>query len=281
MPRKPTLTYAGGKARTSSFISKVIDIIDQDINGDDLLPYLEPFVGAAGIMRKMAENDLENSPSRGLKGVDLNADVIAMWKSLQKGWKPPTTCSKKTWDSLKSTKKVSAKKGFLGIVCSYGGIFYGTFRPKITHHSNARGTYTDNMASLGGKGVKAISSDCKNVKFSTGSYDDLDPYDTVIYCDPPYVGNAYTGHEFLSDFDHVEFWETMREWSRKDRGNTVLISEYKAPKDFAVVWKRDVAAVVNREHTSRRTEKVFMHKPAYKRVSRNAKIEAKNVGVKK
>jgi hypothetical protein len=55
---------------------------------------------------------------------DANLDMIAMWKALQRGWEPPTTCSQKIWDRAKSSKGPSAERGFYGAFCSFGGQFF-------------------------------------------------------------------------------------------------------------------------------------------------------------
>jgi site-specific DNA-adenine methylase len=59
------------------------------------------------------------------------------------------------------------------------------------------------------------------------SYNEIEiPEDAIIYCDPPYKGTA----EYKEgSFNHVEFWDWVRE---KSKTNKIYISEYSAPKDF-------------------------------------------------
>jgi len=77
-----------------------------------------------------------------------------------------------------------------------------------------------------------ILPDIKNVKFENASYDEYDLENFLIYCDPPYKNNNLTS-KYFDNFDHKNFWNVMRKWSKK---NIVLISESNAPKDFKKIW---------------------------------------------
>ena len=62
----------------------------------------------------------------------------------------------------------------------------------------------------------------------------------LIYCDPPYQTTKYpikyrTETSKYDDFDNVQFWKVMREWSID---NYVFISETTAPDDFVKVWSK-------------------------------------------
>jgi len=70
----------------------------------------------------------------------------------------------------------------------------------------------------------------KDVDFRYGLFHEHNPENMLVYCDPPYEGTTQYGA--FKSFDHTFFWNTMREWSKK---NTVIISEYKAPEDFKCV----------------------------------------------
>lgn len=76
----------------------------------------------------------------------------------------------------------------------------------------------------------------------------------VIYCDPPYEGTKKYGN--AKDFDYLEFWETMRKWSRHN--NIVLISELQAPDDFITIWEKEVDRSMKAKEHFRATEKLFM-----------------------
>jgi len=116
-------TYQGGKKRIGKRIYQVIDMIEENLYQDVKLPYFEPFIGMGGVMRHFGkENDRE------LYACDYNKDLILLWKALQKGWKPPKKCSKETYEKLKNSKVNSAERAFIGIVASWGGIFFQNYR---------------------------------------------------------------------------------------------------------------------------------------------------------
>ena len=58
------------------------------------------------------------------------------------------------------------------------------------------------------------------------------------------------------EFNHDEFWDIMRKWSKD---NTVLISEYSAPEDFEIVWEKQVKLDIRDKNNKKqkRTEKLF------------------------
>jgi len=67
------------------------------------------------------------------------------------------------------------------------------------------------------------------------------------------------GHlPLFGEFDHAEFWQTMREWSK---ANTVLISEYTAPPDFVPVWQQRKTTRLRDStgHRCKTIETVWMH----------------------
>jgi hypothetical protein len=62
-----------------------------------------------------------------LKAGDINESVIKMWKAAQKGWTPPTKCSKARFYELKGNGKSSAEKGFVGHQCAYRNVYFSTY----------------------------------------------------------------------------------------------------------------------------------------------------------
>jgi DNA adenine methylase len=211
--------YQGGKGRLGERIYNVIKLVENDIVKDNILPYFEPFVGMGGVMRHFAnENDRE------LYASDLNKDLILMWKALQKGWKPPLSCSLKEYNRLKDSPS-SAKRAFIGIVASYGTVFFNGYRLN----------YTDKKDYLreGYNSLMKVVPMMKNVDFmKSTSYDEWDPKGYLIYCDPPYINNKLKS-KYFQKFDHNYFWDVMRKWSKN---NIVIISETMAPNDFKEIW---------------------------------------------
>jgi DNA adenine methylase len=79
----------------------------------------------------------------------------------------------------------------------------------------------------------------------------------LIYCDPPYQGTE--SYRWTNAFNHEQFWETMREWSKH---HIVIVSEEHAPLDFQSVWscqkKRKLSS--NKKKRLNKREHLFMWK---------------------
>ena len=97
----------------------------------------------------------------------------------------------------------------------------------------------------------------QDVEFHSGSYTQFKPENMLIYCDPPYQGT--TSYGAVGEFNHEEFWDTMRKWSEN---NTVVISEYNAPDDFECVLtcQSRMGLRVESGANEMRVEKLFKYK---------------------
>ena len=97
---------------------------------------------------------------------------------------------------------------------------------------------------------------CQDIMFGIGDYKELDHLEGyVIYSDPPY--QLKKEFDISPDFDHKEFWETMRQWSQK---NIVLISELEAPDDFECIWQQEVSRSIKAQDKSKAVEKLWRYK---------------------
>jgi DNA adenine methylase len=231
--------YHGGKTRTGNLIANVIynEALDiEDVYDFTIKGYCEPFAGMLGVYRHIPVLFKDHKPKLKYMAGDFNKSLILMWKALQEGWKPPTTITKKEYDSLRYSKD-SAKKGFIGNKCGFGGLFFGQYRKELC---------TSRRIKLTLDKIKKIIKDIKNTKFKSGSYTQyskLKGY--VIYCDPPYSKyNRYVDSENKRvNFDNKKFWN----WCRKmAKDNIVFVSEYKAPKDFQKIWSKNVHTQYNK-----------------------------------
>ena len=261
------MSYQGGKQKIGKKIYKVIDAIEEYFEGEDLLDYMEPFVGFCGVIKHFGAEDTD----RKLFGYDLNKDIIKMWKSTQNGWKPPTKCTKKRYEELKNSKKVSAERGFIGVACSYSGIFFVGYRGTQTFKQQNK-TKTVNSAAMTARSVNKIAKMVENVKFKVSNYINLKPDNMLIYCDPPYKSNDYGQSDFFH-FNTELFWDIMRDWSKY---NIVIISEYTAPKDFKCVWKNELN-VIHHGKTNKKIEKLFIHNTLYKNIDNKTKKYIRNI----
>jgi site-specific DNA-adenine methylase len=259
------MSYQGGKQKLGKRIYKVIDTLEEFFMYDKKLTYLEPFVGFCGVIKHFgAEND------RKLIGCDKNKDIILMWKALQKGWKPPITCTKKRYDELRYSKHHSAERGFIGIACSFSGIFFvgyrGTQTFKPTSSSKRSQPKIVKSASMTSRSLLKITDKIQNVNFKICDYESINPKNMLIYCDPPYKLNKYQQSEFFN-FDSEKFWSIMRKWSKN---NIVIISERIAPKDFKYIWKSN-SNVIHHGKRNIQVEKLFVYESLYDTLNKKIK----------
>jgi site-specific DNA-adenine methylase len=251
--------YQGGKKRIGKKIHDIISIVDENLC-PRLRPYFEPFIGMAGVMNHFAKEN-----ERMLYASDMNKDLILMWKAIQKDWKPPLKVSKKKFEELKESKTHSAERAFVGIVASWGGVWFNNYR--LDYQPAGK-----NYVKEGYDGLMKIKPVMKNVKFSgPASYDSYAPKGMLIYCDPPYQGNNLKSG-FFTDFDHDRFWDTMRKWSKT---NTVIISETTAPKDFKKLWCVE-SYTTNQNRHKVYQDCLFIHKDLYDKIDPKVKREIKN-----
>ena len=237
-------TYQGGKKRLGKRIANVILEIEKTMSDSEALPYFEPFVGMGGVLRHFSgPND------RPVYACDINPDLIAMWKAVQEGWTPPLECSKDKYDELRKCPSIQgdAERGYLGIVASWSGIFFSSYRLNCTDKD---------FLGEGYRGIMDIKPHIMSVNFlDSRPYYDFEPKGMLIYCDPPYQGNKFNT-KFFSDFDHDKFWELMRQWSKD---NIVVISEHTAPDDFKKIWT--FKSTFTNNHISKKyTDSLFMYR---------------------
>jgi DNA adenine methylase len=238
------MCYQGGKANIGKRIHNILNILEKYFYKEQKLPYLEPFVGFCGVMKHFGREN-----NRKMYGYDSNKDIILMWEAIQKEWKPPSRCTKERYEILKHSYEHSPERGFIGIACSFGGIFYVGYRGEQKF-----ATKTIHSAERTKGVVLKIGENIKNVHFKHSDYKQLNPKGYLIYCDPPYINNKYTQSKFFN-FDHKEFWDTMRKWSRN---NLVIISERTAPKDFKCIWE-DNRNITQNGKVTKQTEKLFLY----------------------
>lgn len=126
------MSYTGSKRRLGNRIYNVISDVEIYLCNKKL-DYFEPFMGVCGVLKYFSQDS-----NRICYASDLNKDLVLMWKALQSGWKPPCNCNKEKYNELKNSKKHSAERGFIGIACSYGGIFFVGYRSNQRYGSKNR-----------------------------------------------------------------------------------------------------------------------------------------------
>jgi DNA adenine methylase len=258
------MSYQGGKKHLGKKIYIIIDLLEEYVMGEsDSTTYIEPFVGFCGVMQN-ASSHRNNK----CIGYDKNKNIIHMWNKLKKGWIPPDRCTKEKYEELKKTNICSAEKGFIGVACSYSGIFFGGgFRNELNYNGNKINTLEMTSRSLNKMVIKM-----NDVEFIYKDYRNLNPTNCLIYCDPPYANNTYNS-EYFTEFDHEEFWNIMREWSKY---NIVIVSEYKAPKDFKCIWSCE-KNIKHGESNKKEKEKIFINESLYSTLDSRIKKIIKSI----
>jgi DNA adenine methylase len=229
------MRYFGGKTRIASQITNYLS----QFSAKD---YYEPFVGAMNIISHL-NNNFDNYYCS-----DICEDLILLYQGLQNNtFSLPDNVTLEEYKDLRNSEP-SALRGFAAFGCSYSGKYFGGYAKDNTGRNyclNAKNSLLKKLPFI------------KKSNFSLTSYKDINPLDSVIYCDPPYIGT--TKYDYRKDmFNHDEFWQVMRKWSKD---NIVIISEYSAPEDFTCVLeiktKLDVRNGLGQKEE--RTEKLFQY----------------------
>lgn len=217
--------------------------------------FVEPFSGGCNVTTKVVGPRMAN---------DMNHYLIAMFKAVVRGWLPPTYVSAGDYYAIKSSPENYPPElvGFVGVACSFGGKFLDVYARssrghamrKTTHNVKGRSSYAQEQFNV----MQSVKPLLKDVVFTSIDYRAMViPPGSIVYCDPPYVGTS--GYKGTGDFDSVAFWAWVRNASMYNR---VYVSEFKAPKDFKVFWKRDridnLNAVNSRQNIV--SEKIFVWK---------------------
>jgi DNA adenine methylase len=230
------MAYVGGKSKCYSHI---IDILNKPIYNDKT--YLEPFVGMGHILKRV------QNKKRYLAS-DINENLYYLLKGIQN--KEKINCISKTkYQILKNQNEPSFEKSLAAFTYSYNGKEFGgytkTDKNLTRNYPEERIRYYTTLQE---------NDTFMKTKLKNCAYNKWKPSNFLIYCDPPYINTT----DYSTNFDHDLFWETMRQWSKK---NIVFISEYTAPKDFKVVSKGEkYMSLSGSGSSSKRTEKLFQYR---------------------
>jgi len=204
--------------------------------------YVEPFVGGFNMIDKVDGNRIAN---------DINPYLIDLYKFLSLGWEPPPTISEKEYNEIKNDMQnfPSHYVGFVGFGCSFAGKFFGGYARSNDAKGNPRNHCDESRRNL----LKQISK-LSCVAIFNFDYWRLEiPAESIIYCDPPYVG--VTGYK--NKFNHDDFWNWVRNLSKM--GHSVFISEYEAPADFEAIWEKKIINTLDSQKSKKtNTEKLFV-----------------------
>lgn len=232
------MRYLGGKTRNASWI---VEEIGQRRSCRD---YVEPFCGGLSVAVRVKDGPMFLS--------DVHPGLINLYRGLHDGTFiiPEKTCTREEYNELrKSYDKTDPYHTMVGFGLSYSGKWWGGYDSYYDNRGEEGKTWGMLVRSLTKK-MQAIPG---GTEFNCIDYTELDPVDSIIYCDPPY-GDS-TEYDFVGKFDHALFWDIMRRWSER---NVVLISEYAAPRDFILIKEVDYKVQMCVEQKNR-IERLFIH----------------------
>ncbi len=255
------VAYAGGKHRHGKAIYRTIVQIAMEL-GIDRECYFEPFAGMCGVARHFSADG-----SWSVILTDLNPNVIALLREIQqRGVRYlPTHCTQDMYNQLKHSREVSARKGFVGVACSFNNTYFEGFR-KPAKSQRVR-DYTAQFR----RGLISLGQDLQGARIlNASSYAEHTPENCVVYCDPPYAGN-HIGQPYFVGFDHDTFWRVMRQWSKK---NLVFVSELTAPADFVCIWM-GITRKTNAWINVPIEDKLFVHKSVVAKLQRRGVMVSK------
>lgn len=208
--------------------------------------YVEPFVGGGNMMCRVP-SDL--GPRI---GNDYNFHMVQLLDQLgNHGWVPPETMDEKAWGKIARSKEpktageAAALYAFAATGPTFGSVWFGAWANDYegkegTRYRQARDAALKDQPGL--VGVKFYDRLNGGGDYRNLTKNQLIPPESVIYCDPPYVGTTgYDGaHETIlvgegskNEWKAFDFWK----WADRlvDQGHTVYVSEYSGPRP-GEVW---------------------------------------------
>ena len=200
--------------------------------------YVEPFVGGGNIIDKVDGNRI---------GSDVNEYLIALLIKMQSSCFYPPFVGEIKYKEIQNNKDKYSKwlVGYVGFNLSFGAKFFGGYG-----RDKAGVRDYENEAQ---QNLKAQQNDINGIIFKNCTYDKLEiPYNSIIYCDPPYESTT----KYRNKFNHDEFWQWCRK--KKSEGHEIYISEYNAPKDFICVWQKEITSSLTKDTGAKKgIEKLF------------------------
>ena len=251
------LRYEMGKTKIADEISDVLIRECQKQAG--IRAYAEPFCGMISVGLKMIDKQNEHDLAK-FRFVDKNKNIIVLLQAIQHGWTSPTSPIRVAeWQRMKQTARVSAKKSFYGYTLGFGGALLRGSKP------NARDNTKKYLSRVQQKlrRIQGGGFGKRNVSVAYDDFRNLSFKNTLIYCDPPYIGVGETNTSTTWPMqDEDEFYEKIHEWLHPKSNNMVVVSGMVRPKrrkGFRIrqIWKRNWKAPITTQRSSSRNEYLF------------------------
>jgi len=227
---RPFLKWAGGKYRLISQIRALLPAGNL---------FIEPFVGAGAVFLNL------DFPAYQLN--DINADLIYLFKTVQKDAAALTECAKRLFTTRNNTASAyyRLRKKFNQLPPSLERAALFLFLNRHSYNGlcrfNAAGQFNAPFGSYSKPyfpllELQMFAEKTKKAKFYNQSFEKIiekAPANAVIYCDPPYVPlsvsasfTSYAGNTF-TEADQVRLAEISE--AAANRGCTILISNHDTP----------------------------------------------------
>ena len=238
----------GSKSRIAKYI---VPIIQKCIDDNNLETYIEPFVGGCNVIDKVK--------CKSRYGYDKNKYLIALFKHLQSDGKLLPDVSRELYSEVRANYKDGDYEewyvGNIGFLASYNGRWFDGGYAPLGCEKTKTGVRVRDYYKEAKNNLLKQSINLKGIEFKCMDYRELNPTNSVIYCDPPYQNVKEYANS--TNFDYEEFWNTMRKWSTN---NIVLISELQAPEDFECIWEQEVSRSIKATDKTTATERLFVYK---------------------
>ena len=243
------MVYMGSKNKYCPFI---VPIIQKTIDDNNIKEYIEFFVGGANVIDKI------ECDSR--IGYDRSKTLIALLDQASKDFSLiPENGNREMWDKgksfVKDGKDCDLELYEIGAIEFLGSFSNGGFPRGYAKNKDGRNYYQEAYRNL-----EKQAPNLKDIIFKNSNYEEINPKDfsnKVIYLDPPYQNTKKYGYTKDNVFNYEHFWNWVRELSKN---NIVFISEQYAPKDFEIVWEKDVKRTCGKTNDFKATEKLFRFK---------------------
>lgn len=234
------MKYMGSKNRIAKYILPIM----LEYRKPEMT-WVEPFVGGANMIDKVNGKRI---------GADINPYLIEALIMIRDNPESiPDLITEDDYNKYKKELKIDGLTGFTGFAMSFGAKWFGGYRRNEKGTKGCIKNMIDQTRKSKNSALKQ-SNKIKGVEFINKSYLNLEiPYNSLIYCDPPYRMTT----KYKDDFDHDIFWQWCKE--KTCEGHIVFISEYSAPDDFKCIWQKEMITTFSENSLKSNIEKLFIY----------------------
>jgi DNA adenine methylase len=237
------MVYLGSKSRIAK---DIVPIIQKYIDNNNVINYIEPFVGGANVIDKIKCDNKYGS--------DLSPYIIIFHIGMQCNRTLPESITREEYEKVRKSynndtdEYTDFEKAYYGFLASMNGRFFdgGYAVPK-----GNRNYYQERRKNILNQRENPLYKDvtfmCQPYDFYTGVSN------CVIYCDPPYMNTKK--YSICKNFDYDKFWNWVRKMSEN---NIVIVSEQVATPDFKCIWEKETLRSCKSDNKFKATEKLFI-----------------------